>query len=83
MAMMKDVRACQDYGVAAVRAADGADGRWLAHRRRLLRVHVLQKCQCAQEQHVSHAESTCAYEDVEPKGMQRRADHASSWNSVP
>ena len=81
MAMMKDVRACQDYGVAAVRAADGADGRWLAHRRRLLRVHVLQKC--AQEQQVSPAESTCAYEDVEPKGMQRRADHASSWNSVP
>ena len=69
MAMIKDIRACQDYGIATVCAADGADGRWLAHRRRLLKVRVLQKC--AQEQQGSPAESTCAYEDVEPKGMRK------------
>jgi hypothetical protein len=32
MAMIKDIRACQDYGIATVCAADGADGRWLAER---------------------------------------------------
>jgi hypothetical protein len=56
--MRKDISTCQDYGVATLGAADGADGSWLANRHRLPGAHVLQKC--TQEQKLSSAQSTCA-----------------------